>query len=35
MSWSKQELEKIAATDDLHIAPFRPDRKTYGTPTWI
>jgi hypothetical protein len=34
-AWSKEELHKIAATDDLHIAPFREDGVTYGTPTWI
>ena len=34
-TWSKEELNKIAATDDLHIAPFREDGVTYGTPTWI
>jgi hypothetical protein len=34
-SWSKEELHKIAEADDLHIAPFREDGKTYGTPTWI
>ena len=34
-AWSKEELSKIAATDDLHIAPFRDDGVTYGTPTWI
>ena len=33
--WPKDELRKIAAADDLHIAPFREDGKTYGTPTWI
>jgi len=33
--WPKNELRKIAETDDLHIAPFREDGKTYGTPTWI
>ncbi|MGA8730737.1 MAG: DUF2255 family protein [Terracidiphilus sp.] len=33
--WQKEELLKIAGTDDLHIAPFREDGKTYGTPTWI
>ena len=33
--WSKNELQKIAETDDLHISPFREDGKTYGTPTWI
>jgi hypothetical protein len=31
--WSKDELGKIAETDDLHISPFREDGKTYGTPT--
>jgi hypothetical protein len=34
-TWSKDELRKIAETDDLHISPFRVDGKTYGTPTWI
>src|SRR5438105_196652 len=33
--WSKDELRKIAKADDLHIAPFREDGVTYGTPTWI
>jgi hypothetical protein len=33
--WPKDELRKIAETDDLHISPFREDGKTYGTPTWI
>jgi hypothetical protein len=33
--WRKDELRKIAETDDLHIAPFREDGKTYGTLTWI
>lgn len=33
--WSKDELRKIAGSDDLHISPFREDGKTYGTPTWI
>jgi hypothetical protein len=33
--WSKDELRKIAEADDLHIAPFRQDGRTYGTPTWI
>jgi hypothetical protein len=28
-------LRRIAETDDLHIAPFREDGVTYGTPTWI
>jgi len=35
MSWSKDELRKIAEADDLHISPFRDDGVTYGTPTWI
>jgi hypothetical protein len=34
-TWPKDELRKIAKTDDLHISPFREDGKTYGTPTWI
>ncbi len=35
MTWSKDELRKIADADDLHISPFREDKVTYGTPTWI
>jgi hypothetical protein len=35
MTWSGDELRKIAETDDLHISPFREDGVTYGTPTWI
>ncbi|MGI9071511.1 MAG: DUF2255 family protein [Bryobacteraceae bacterium] len=34
-AWSRDELQKIAETDGLHISPFREDGKTYGTPTWI
>ena len=34
-TWPKDELRKMAKADDLHIAPFREDGKTYGTPTWI
>ena len=33
--WSREELRKIAEADDLHIAPFREDGVTHGTPTWI
>ena len=33
--WAQDELVKIAASDDLHIAPLREDGVTYGTPTWI
>jgi hypothetical protein len=34
-AWPKDELKRIAEADDLHIAPFREDGATYGTPTWI
>lgn len=34
-TWPQDELARIAASDDLHIAPFREDRQTCGTPTWI
>lgn len=34
-AWSDNELRKIAMADDLHIAPYREDGMTYGTPTWI
>jgi hypothetical protein len=34
-TWPEEELRKIYEADDLHIAPFREDGKTYGTPTWI
>lgn len=34
-TWSNDELRRIAEADDLHIAPFREDGRTYGTPTWI
>ena len=33
--WVQDELQKIGEADDLHIAPFREDGCTYGTPTWI
>lgn len=35
MSWPNDELNRIAASDDLQISPFRDDGVTYGTPTWI
>ena len=35
MTLLKDELQKIAGADDLHISPFREDGVTYGTPTWI
>jgi hypothetical protein len=34
-TWPKDEVRRIAERDDLHIAPFREDGVTYGTPTWI
>jgi hypothetical protein len=34
-AWNKEELHRISESDDLHIAPFREDGITYGTPTWI
>ena len=34
-TWPTKELQEIAEADDLHIAPFRDDGKSYGTPTWI
>ena len=34
-AWTTEELDRIAGKDDLHIAPFREDGKTFGTPTWI
>jgi hypothetical protein len=34
-TWTKDELQQIAAADDLHISPLREDGVTYGTPTWI
>ncbi len=34
-TWPQDELRRIAEADDLHIAPFRDDGVTYGTPTWI
>ncbi len=33
--WKTHELRRIPGSDDLHIAPFREDGATYGTPTWI
>jgi hypothetical protein len=34
-AWTKERLQQLASTDDLHIAPFRDDGATLGTPTWI
>ena len=33
-AWA-DEVARIVAADDLHIAPFREDGTTPGTPTWI
>lgn len=33
--WATDRLQQIASSDDLHIAPFREDGVTLGTPTWI
>jgi hypothetical protein len=35
MTWSKDELRKIAEFDDLHIVRFRENGVTGGTPTRI
>ena len=34
-TWTEDELRRIVEADDLHIAPLRPDGRTYGTATWI
>jgi hypothetical protein len=34
-TWSTDARRKIAEADDLHIAPFRADGVTHGTPTWM
>ena len=34
-TWSREDLRRIAGTDDLHISPLRADGLTFGTPTWI
>lgn len=34
-TWNENEIALIAASDDLHVSPFRDDGQTYGTPTWI
>ena len=33
--WPTPDIEWIVDADDLHIAPFRADGITPGTPTWI
>jgi len=34
-TWAKDRIQHIASGDDLHVAPFREDGETPGTPTWI
>lgn len=34
-TWPQNEVQEIVEADDLHVAPFREDGETYGTPTWI
>jgi hypothetical protein len=34
-AWPQGDLCRMAQSDDLHVAPFREDGRTYGTPTWI
>ena len=34
-SFTNEEIQKIADANDFHVAPFREDGVTYGTPTWI
>lgn len=35
LSWTRDDLKCVMDNDDLHIAPYRPDGATPGTPTWI
>ncbi|MEC5317690.1 DUF2255 family protein [Brenneria populi subsp. brevivirga] len=35
MKFNPDTLVSIVKKDDLHVAPFRADGKTTGTPTWI
>lgn len=32
---TEEEIAQIAQKDDFHIAPYREDGVSYGTPTWI
>lgn len=34
-TYGAELVQQIAESDDLHIAPFRGDGITHGTPTWI
>lgn len=33
--WTQEQLQRVQSADDLHVAPFRADGITPGTPTWI
>ncbi|UOV05462.1 DUF2255 family protein [Pseudoxanthomonas mexicana] len=35
LRWQLPTLRNIIDRDDLHVAPFREDGSTTGTPTWI
>ncbi|CUH81273.1 DUF2255 family protein [Tropicibacter naphthalenivorans] len=35
MHWTKSQLAAFAPADDFHVAPFRAEGVTYGTPTFI
>jgi hypothetical protein len=34
-TWAPEELERIARANDLHVAPYRENHVTLGTPAWI
>jgi hypothetical protein len=34
-TWPKNELRKIAESDDVYMSPFRAAGKPWGRPTWI
>lgn len=34
-TWKQDALRAIVEADDLHVAPFRENGRTPGTPTWI
>jgi hypothetical protein len=34
-AWTDVEIARMAASDDLHVAPYRPAGTITGTPTWI
>jgi hypothetical protein len=34
-AWTQEVLQRIAASDDLRVAPLREDGVTFRTPTWI